>query len=131
MQVAKDKGKVAEIRSAGKSREREKETAEGAKCNSPGEREQEAGEEAKNLKERREKELKLGTRNPESSRRARPEAVLVKPAEGVSYATILRSLKSRVNPKELGIRAQGTRATGSKDLLVEMRCDLVLTTQEK
>ena len=32
------------------------------------------------------------------------------------------SLKSRVNPKELGVTVHGIRETRSKDLLVEMRC---------
>ena len=42
----------------------------------------------------------------EKPRRARPEAVLTKPADGVSYATILRKLKKRVDPDELGATVQ-------------------------
>ena len=49
-----------------------------------------------------------------------PKAVLVKPTEGVSYAAILKSLKSRVNPKELGVTVQGIRETRFRRLLVEM-----------
>ena len=71
----------------------------------------------------RKKEPKPRAGKPERSRRARPEAVLVKPAEGVSYVTILRSLKSWVNSKERGIAVQGIRETRSKCLLVEMRCN--------
>ena len=55
-------------------------------------------------------------------RRARSEAVHIKPAEGMSYATILRDLKKRVNPDELGTTVQGIRETRPKDLLVELRC---------
>ena len=39
-----------------------------------------------------------------------------------SYAAILKSLKSSVNPEELGISVLGIRDTRSKDLLVEMKC---------
>ena len=34
---------------------------------------------------------------------ARPEAVLTKHAEGLSYAAILEELKKRVKPDELGL----------------------------
>ena len=47
----------------------------------------------------------------------------MKPSEGVSYATILKNLKSRVNPEELGITIGGIRETRTKDLLVEIKCD--------
>ena len=40
----------------------------------------------------------------------------------MSYASILRELKKRVNPDELGVTVQGIRETCSKDLLVEMKC---------
>ena len=39
-----------------------------------------------------------------------------------SYASILRELKKRVNPDELGATVQGIRETRSKDLLVELTC---------
>ena len=61
-------------------------------------------------------------KTPETPRRARPEAVLIKPAEGMSYASILRELKQSVNPEELGATVQGIRETRSKDLLVELKC---------
>ena len=61
-------------------------------------------------------------KTPEKPRRARPEAVLIKPAEGMRYASILRELKKRVNPDELGATVQGMRETRSKDLLVELTC---------
>ena len=53
--------------------------------------------------------------------RPRPEAVLIKPAEGTSYASILRKLKNHVNPDELGATVQGIREMRSKDLLVELK----------
>ena len=42
--------------------------------------------------------------------------------EGVSYAEILKNLKSRVNPEELGVEVGGIRETRTKDLLVEIKC---------
>ena len=50
------------------------------------------------------------------------EAVLIKSAEGMSYASILRELKKRVKPDELGAKVLGSRETRSKDLLREMKC---------
>ena len=40
----------------------------------------------------------------------------------MSYASILRELKKRVNPDELGATVQGIREARSKDLLVELKC---------
>ena len=65
---------------------------------------------------------KRAARTPERPSRARPEAVLIKPAEGMSYASILRELKKRVNPDELSATVQGIREIRSKDLLVELKC---------
>ena len=48
--------------------------------------------------------------------------MLIKPAEGIGYASILRDLKKRVNSDELGATVQGIRETRSKDLLVVLRC---------
>ena len=75
----------------------------------------------KDLWKKKKKEKKL-SRTPEESFRARPEAVLIKPAEGMSYASILRELKKRVNPEKLGATVQGIRETRSKNLLVEHKC---------
>ena len=68
------------------------------------------------------KKEKKPSKRPEKSRFSRPEAVLIKPAEGMSYATILRELKKRVNPDELGTTVQKIKETRSKDVLVELRC---------
>ena len=43
---------------------------------------------------------KKPSKSPEKPRRARVEAVLIKPAEAMSYASILRELKKRVNSDE-------------------------------
>ena len=40
----------------------------------------------------------------------------------MSYASILRELKKRVNPDELGATVQEIRETRSKDLLLELKC---------
>ena len=58
--------------------------------------------EVANKKDLRKKKGKKPTKIPERPRRPRPEAVLIKPADGTSYASILRELKKRVNPDELG-----------------------------
>ena len=55
-------------------------------------------------------------------RRARPEAVLIKPTEGVSYAAILKDLKKHLKPDELSVKVHGIRERRSKDLLVELKC---------
>ena len=68
------------------------------------------------------KKRKKDVRTPERPSHARPEAVLIKPAEGMSYASILRELKKRVNSDELGSTVQGIRETRSKDLLVGLKC---------
>ena len=47
--------------------------------------------------------------------------MLIKPAEGVSYAAILNDLKKRVKPEEVGITVQQIRETHSKDLLVKLK----------
>ena len=73
-------------------------------------------------KDLRKRKAKKPSKTPEKPRRARPEAVLIKPAEGMSYASILRDLKKRVNPGELSATVQGIWETRSKDLLVELKC---------
>ena len=68
----------------------------------------------------RKKKPKPEAKKPDWPRHARPEAVLIKPDEGVSYAAILKDLKKRVKPDELGVIVQGMREMRSKDLLVEL-----------
>ena len=52
-------------------------------------------------------------------RHACPEAALIDHAEGVSYAIILKELKKRVKPAELGVTVHGIRETCFEDLLVD------------
>ena len=73
----------------------------------------------KNLQKRKRKKAE---RTPKRHSHARPEAVIMKPVEGMSYALILRDLKKRVNPNELGATVQGIRETHSKHLLVKLKC---------
>ena len=73
-------------------------------------------------KDLRKRKVKKPFKTPEKPRGARTEAVLIKPAEGMSYASILRELKKSVNPEEMGATVQGIRETRSKDLLVELKC---------
>ena len=65
---------------------------------------------------------KKDTKALERPGRPRSEAVLIKPAEEMSYASTLRDLKRRVNPDEQGVTFRGIRETISKDLLVEIKC---------
>ena len=60
---------------------------------------------------RKKKKLKPAPKKPERPKRARSEAVIMKPAEGVSSAAILKNLKRRVNSEELGVRIDGIRET--------------------
>ena len=48
--------------------------------------------------------------------------VLIRLADGISYAVILKCLKKWVKPEELGITVQGIRKTLCKDLLVKLKC---------
>ena len=45
------------------------------------------------------KKSKPAPKKPERPKRAHSEAIIINPAEGVSYAAILKNLKSRVNPR--------------------------------
>ena len=47
--------------------------------------------------------------------------MLIEPVEKISYAAILKSLKSSINPGELGLTVRGIRETHLKYLLVEMK----------
>ena len=88
-------------------------------------------EEAENLQEQRgvggspgqkgppEEESQTGEKKTKRLRRALPKA-MTKPVERVSYAVILKNLKSRINSEELGATDLGIRETRSKDLLVEV-----------
>ena len=71
----------------------------------------------------RNKPQKKAAKAPERPLRSRLDTVLIKPVQGMSYAFILRALKKRVNPDELGATVQGiSRETRSKELLVGLRC---------
>ena len=93
--------------------------------------------EVPNKKDIRKKKGKKPSKTPEKPRRVRPEAMLVKPAERMSYASILRELKKRVNPDELGATVQGIRETRTKHLHLTGPCTgkprrcLCLTKEEK
>ena len=58
-------------------------------------------------------------KKPERPKRVRSKAVIIKPAEGVSYAAILKNLKNRVNLEELGVTIRGISWTRRKDHLCE------------
>lgn len=56
-------------------------------------------------------------------RRARPEAILVKPAQGQSYAQVLKDLKCKIKPDTLGVKIKGVRQTRSGDVLIEVKSE--------
>ena len=69
------------------------------------------------------KNLQEQTPKPEAKKRkwtrcSRPEAVLIKPAEGVSYSVILKDLKNRVKPNDLSVTVQGSELLISPSLFV-------------
>ena len=70
---------------------------------------------------RKKKKSKPAPKKPERQKRARSEAVIIKPAEGVSYAAILKNLKNCVNPEELGVRIGDIHKTRTKYLVVEVK----------
>ena len=70
----------------------------------------------------RKKKPKPETKKPEWPKRARPEVALIKHAEGVNNAAILKGLKKCVKPDELSVTVQRIRETRSEDLLVELKC---------
>lgn len=54
-----------------------------------------------------------------SMRRVRPETVLIKPVEGVSYADVLKILKSKATLAKLGVEIKGVRETKKEEVLME------------
>ena len=68
------------------------------------------------------KKPKLAPKKSERPKRSRSGALLMKPSEGIRYAAILKSLKIRVSPEDLGIKIGGIRETRKKNLLVEVKC---------
>ena len=73
-------------------------------------------------KNRRKEKTITETKKLERPRRARPEVVLIKPAEAVSYAEFLKNLSEHVKPVKMGVIILGVRERRSKDLLVELQC---------
>lgn len=59
----------------------------------------------------------------ESSRRARPEPVLIKPVEGSSYAQVLYDLESEVQQDTSNVKMRDVRRTRNKDVLIEVGSD--------
>ena len=84
--------------------------------------EEEKWVEVPSRKKLKKKKRKKAENTLKKNSRPRSEAVLIKPEEGMSYASILRELKKSVNPEELGATVQGIRETRSRDLLVELKC---------
>ncbi|XP_039233235.1 uncharacterized protein LOC120322245 isoform X3 [Drosophila yakuba] len=61
------------------------------------------------------------TKNKPSARtRTRPEAVLVRPAEGKSYAEVLCNLRKNLKPEDSDSNIQSVRKTKSGDMLLEL-----------
>ena len=74
------------------------------------------------MKDFRKSKPKPETKKSERPKLARFKAVIIKSAEGISYAAILKNLKSHVNSEELGATIRGIRETRFKDLLFEVNC---------
>lgn len=62
-----------------------------------------------------------GTKEKPSARmRTRPEAVLVRPAEGKSYAEVLSNLRKNLKPEESNSNIMSVRKTKAGDMLLEL-----------
>ena len=48
----------------------------------------------------------------------RPEAILIKPKEGVKYADVLRGIKEKVKPDQMDVAIEKIRDTRQGDVLV-------------
>lgn len=59
-----------------------------------------AGPSTTRRNERKEKPVNKAMKKKENMSRDRPEAVLIKPAEGVSYTGVFKNLKNKVKPDE-------------------------------
>lgn len=53
-------------------------------------------------------------------RRLRPEALIIKPAQGTSYADVLEEIRSKVRPQESETEVQSIRRTRTGDVLLEL-----------
>lgn len=71
-----------------------------------------------NQKQDRTKMRKRGKRKPQP--RKRLDAVLIKPAEGKSYAEVLQQLKRSVKPEEAEVTVRSVRKTKDGSLLLEL-----------
>lgn len=70
-------------------------------------------------KKKQEEEPKEKPRKKRSSKQ-RPDALLVKPSEGKSYADVLSEIREKVKPEEKGAVIKTLRKTRAGDLLIEL-----------
>lgn len=56
----------------------------------------------------------------ETTTRKRPQAVLVKPTEGSSYADVLKNLKEKIKPEESEVTIRSVRKTKAGNVLLEL-----------
>ncbi|XP_065354607.1 uncharacterized protein LOC135949073 [Calliphora vicina] len=64
---------------------------------------------------------KKDRRNPRPKKpKKRPDAVVIKPRDGHSYADVLKNLKTKVNPEETEVAIQSVRKTKSGSILLVM-----------
>ena len=66
------------------------------------------------------KEEELRSRRRRPVRRKRPEAVLIKPADGKSYAEVLGKIRQKIKPEETEAEIRSIRRTRTGDVLLEM-----------
>lgn len=64
----------------------------------------------------------------DSNKRAQPEAVLLKSAEGLSYAKVLKDLKRKVRSDTLSVQIRGVRQTRNGDVLIDVKVNTTKTT---
>lgn len=66
------------------------------------------------------KETQAETRRDKKRRRIKPEAIIIKPGEGNSYAEVLKVVRKNVKPSELGVNIKGIRETKAGHVLLEI-----------
>lgn len=57
---------------------------------------------------------------PRTRTRVKPDAVIIRPAVGSKYADVLRNIKQKVKPEDMGIKVTSVRETRQGDVLVEL-----------
>ena len=53
-------------------------------------------------------------------RKIRPDAVIIKPGQGLKYGEVLKSIRNNIKPEDFGVNVKNIRETRAGDVLVEL-----------